>query len=267
MRAVDIDASAFSHYPQGFVPGDHVIVISESGRSPEPIAAARRMGIKPIVITNEMASPVAELSDVVVPLGGFKDSGVYTIGYTTTLVALAAIAEAGGVPIADAAGLADVAQIALADFDGQLVDVAAALDKAAFLDIVGQGTSAGTAQACALLFRESTAMPTAWHQTVQYLHGPMEPCGPASAVLLFGDGRERAMAAQLRDAGALVIGFSTQPGDADPGMHRLSVPAEGYAGAVAEAVFAQCLAADLAELRHRAVGKFKFPQDDTKLPV
>lgn len=265
VRAVNIDAAAFAHYPDGFAPGEHVIVISESGRSPEPIAAARRMGVTPIIVTSDLASPITQLSGTVVPLGGFKDSGVYTIGYTTTLVALAAIAEAHGVPVADTLWLADVAEAALHQFSGTLAPVATALDEAAFLDIVGQGVGAGSAQAAALLFRESCGLPTAAHQTIQYLHGPMEPCGPSSAVLLFGDARELGVAAQLREAGALVIGFAAHPGDELPGMHRLSVAAGGVAAAVAEVVFAQLLACELAGLRHRDVGHFRFPQDDTKL--
>ena len=75
-RAVNVDASAVAHYLAGCPLADHVIVISESGRSPEPIAAARWWGIRPIVVTNVPASPVAEVADLVVPLGGFTDSGV-----------------------------------------------------------------------------------------------------------------------------------------------------------------------------------------------
>ena len=267
-RAVNIDASAVAHYPEGFMPGEHLIVISESGRSPEPIAAARRFGVaNPIVVTNFPASQVTALSDDIVPLGGYKDSGVYTIGYTTTLVALASIARAHGADIGDPMALADAAEATLAQFTGKLADDATALDKASFLDLVGQGTGAGSAQAAALLFRESCALPTAFHQTQQYLHGPMEVCGEASAILLFGDARELSIAAQLREAGALTIGFAAHPGDAAPGLHRLDVPAEGLAGAVAEVVFAQLLAAELSTMRHRHVGHFQFEQKDTKLPI
>ena len=267
-RAVNIDASAVAHYPQGFMPGEHLIVISESGRSPEPIAAAKRFGVpNPIVVTNVPGSSVTALSDHIVPLGGYKDSGVYTIGYTTTLVALAAIARAHGADLGDPVALASAAEATLAQFTGALADDAAALDKALFLDIVGQGTSAGSAQAAALLFRESCGLPTAFHQTQQYLHGPMEACGAASAILLFGDARELAAASQLRESGALTIGFAAHPGDEAPGLHRLETKAEGLAGAASEVVFAQLLACELSAIRNRQVGHFKFEQQDTKLPA
>ncbi|MCL2464453.1 MAG: SIS domain-containing protein, partial [Micrococcales bacterium] len=265
VRAVNLDASGIAHYPQGFRPADHLIVISESGRSPEPIAAATRLGGRPVVITNEPDSPVAQLADVLVPLGGFTDSGVYTIGYTTTLVALAAVARAHGVDLGDPQRLVHLAQVALTDFDPVAAQVARALDACGFADIVGQGVAAGSAQAAALLFRESTALATAAYETLQYLHGPMESCGAGTGVLLFGDGRERGIATQLRAAGATVVAAVTEPGADEPGVHRLSVAADGYPAAVPQVVFAQLVAAELAALRHRDVGRFGFPQPDTKL--
>ena len=251
-RAVNLDASAVAHYPAGFPVAEHVLVLSESGRSPEPIAAVERLAVRPIVVTNDPASPLARLGAVVVPLGGFTDSGVYTVGYTTTLVALAALAAAGGVPLADPAGLAGVAATALAECDAPAHQFAAALDRCAFLDLVGQGVAYGSAQAAALLLREAAHLPTAPYETLQYLHGPMECDGPASAVLLFGERRERALADQLAQAGVLV--------------HRLAAD-PGYAGAITQIVFAQLVAADLAARRGLDVGRWRYPQTDTKLPA
>ena len=265
VRAINLDASAVARFPEGYKPADHVIVVSESGRSPEPVAAAARLGVVPIVVTNDPASPVAAGARLVVPLGGFKDSGVYTIGYTTTLVALASIASAFGVPIADAGALAGIAATALADFADAAPSLAVALDDRWFLDIVGQGPSAGSAQAAALLFREAPGLATSPFETLQYIHGPMESSGPHSATLLFGDGRENGVAAQLRDAGAFVVQLVTHPGDT-PGVYHLSQPVDGYAGAVAEIIFAQLVAAELAARRRVKVGEFRFPQTDTKLP-
>jgi len=253
VRAINLDASAVARFPEGYKPADHVIVVSESGRSPEPIAAAARLGVEPIVVTNDPTSPVAAGARLVAPLGGFVDSGVYTIGYTTTLVALASIAEAFGATFVDPATLAGVADMALARYAAGASSLAANLDERRSLDIVGQGPSAGSAQAVALLFREACGMATAPFETLQYLHGPMESCGPHTATMLFGDGRENGIAAQLRDASTLVIQFVAQFG---------AVP---YAAAVEEIIFAQLLAAELAGQRGIKVGEFRFPQPDTKL--
>ena len=266
VRAINLDASAVAGFRDEYRPADHVIVVSESGRSPEPIAAAAKLGVAPIVVTNDPSSPVTAGARVVVPLGGFTDSGVYTIGYTTTLVALAAIARAHGVDLGDPARLASVAATALTDFADAAPGIAQALDERWFVDVVGQGTSAGSAQAAALLFREAPGLASAPFETLQYLHGPMESSGPHTATLLFGDGRERGVASQLRDAGAYVVQMVTHPGDGGDVL-RLSIAADGYAGAVAEIVFAQLIAAELADRRSVAVGQFRYPQPDTKLPL
>ena len=264
IRAINLDASAVASFRDGYRPADHVIVVSESGRSPEPIAAAARLGVAPVVVTNDPSSPVTAGALAVVPLGGFVDSGVYTIGYTTTLVALAAIARAHGVDLGDPARLASVAAAALADFAPAAPDIARALDERWCVDIVGQGTSAGSAEAAALLFREAPGMASAPFETLQYLHGPMESSGPHTSTILFGDGRERGVASQLRNAGAYVVQMVTHPGVGDDVFH-LGVAADGYAGAVAEIVFAQLIAAELADRRGVAVGQFRFPQPDTKI--
>jgi len=265
VRAINLDASAVAGFPDGYRPADHVIVVSESGRSPEPIAAVAKLGVAPIVVTNDPASPVTTGARVVVPLGGFMDSGVYTIGYTTTLVALAAIAQAHGVILCDPAALAGIAATALEDFSDAAAAIAEALDARWCVDIVGQGVSAGSAQAAALLLREAPGLASAPFETLQYLHGPMESSGPHTATLLFGDGRERGVASQLRDAGAYVVQMAAHPGDGHDVL-RLSVAAYGYAGAVAEIVFAQLIAAELADRRGATVGQFRYPQPDTKLP-
>jgi len=254
VRAINLDASAVARFPAGYKPADHVIIVSESGRSPEPIAAAAKLGVAPIVVTNDLTSPVTKGAKLVLDLGGFTDSGVYTIGYTTTLVVLASIAEAFGVTVATSATLADVAEDALARYADVAPGVAAELGGRLSLDIVGQGPSFGSAQAVALLFREACGLATAPFETLQYLHGPMESCGPHTATMLFGDGRENGIAAQLRDARTLVIQLVTQP-DNRP-----------YAAAVEEIIFAQLVAAELAENRGIKVGDFRFPQADTKLP-
>jgi len=265
VRAINLDASAVARFPDGYRPAEHVIVVSESGRSPEPIAAAAKLGVAPVVVTNDPSSPVTAGARVVVPLGGFTDSGVYTIGYTTTLVALTAIARTAGVTLCEPAVMAEVAATALADFAADAPVIAGELDKRWFLDVVGQGPSAGSAQAAALLFRESSGMAGAPFETLQYLHGPMESSGPHSATLLFGDGREGGIAEQLRADRALAIQMVPHPGD-EPDIHHLSVAADGYAGTVAEIVFAQLIAAELAARRGIQVGQFRFPQPDTKLP-
>jgi len=266
-RAVNIDASAVAHYPDGAHLADHLIVISESGRSPEPIAAAQRLGLPPIVVTNDPTSPAADLADVLVPLGGVVDSAAHTVGYTATLVALAAVAQAYGWPLVDPFSLADVAAAALADFGPPSPAVAEAIGSRRFLDIVGQGLAYGSAHEAALLFREGTGTPTAAHETIQYLHGPMEGCGRTAAALLYGDAREHGIASQLRQAGVYVHQLDTHPGEPAPGLIRTSRAVDGYAATITQAIVAQVVTAELAEQRGVEAGQFRFRQTDTRLPV
>jgi glucosamine--fructose-6-phosphate aminotransferase (isomerizing) len=76
--------------------GAAVVGISQSGESPDLVAVveqARSQGRPTIAITNETSSPLAEISDVVVPLhAGPELSVAATKTYTTSLMAIAMIA-------------------------------------------------------------------------------------------------------------------------------------------------------------------------------
>jgi glucosamine--fructose-6-phosphate aminotransferase (isomerizing) len=76
--------------------GAAVVGISQSGESPDLVAVveqARSQGRPTIAITNETNSPLAEISDVVVPLhAGPELSVAATKTYTTSLMAIAMIA-------------------------------------------------------------------------------------------------------------------------------------------------------------------------------
>ncbi|MDR1833512.1 MAG: hypothetical protein LBQ92_02495 [Propionibacteriaceae bacterium] len=253
VRALNFDASAAAAFPQGYAPAEHLVIISESGRSPEPIAAAGRFGpAQRIVITNDLASPTAKLGETVIWLGGFLDSGVYTIGYTTTLAALAWVAKALGVPIADPDELAASGQPALDSGDGA-GEIAAVLRNAQSLDVVASGCSYGSAVAAALLLREVLGLPASAWETYQYLHGPSEAAPAAGSVLLYGGAREDALAQQLREAGIALA--------------RVPAAKAGFAGAIAEAVPVQLATAQLARERGIDVGAWRLPQPDIKLPA
>ncbi|MEA5054638.1 MAG: hypothetical protein VB093_14465 [Propionicimonas sp.] len=263
VRAVNLDASAASGYPVDRL-ADHVVLISESGRSPEPIAVAQTLPAgRRVVITNDPGAPLAQYGDVVIPLGGFTDSGVYTIGYTTTLVALARLARTAGVDLGDPAGFAGVATQALAAAAPHAASLAERLDGFSSLDIVGQGTSYGSAVAVALLVREAAGLASAPYETYQYLHGPMEGVRPPLGVLVFGDGRERALTTQLAQAGVDVIRFVADTSGAD--ARHLGRSTTGLATTVAEVVFTQVIVAELARRRSMRIGNWRFPQPDTKL--
>ena len=98
-RAVNLVASDLLLAAPGYQPADHYIIVSESGRSPEPIDAARSLTTgRRIGISNFPGAQIAEVLDVALGFGGFADSGVYTVGYTSTLMAYALLLDRVGIP-------------------------------------------------------------------------------------------------------------------------------------------------------------------------
>jgi glucosamine--fructose-6-phosphate aminotransferase (isomerizing) len=77
-----------------------VVAISQSGRTPdvvEYVRAARRRGALTVALTNDPGSPLAEGSDVVVPLcAGPEEAIAATKTYSASIAALALLAAAVG---------------------------------------------------------------------------------------------------------------------------------------------------------------------------
>ncbi len=86
--------------------GAAVLGISQSGQSPDVVgvlAAARLQGRPTIAITNDVASPLALVADVVIPLlAGTERSVAATKTYTATMQALIQLTiGAGGIRLSD----------------------------------------------------------------------------------------------------------------------------------------------------------------------
>jgi fructoselysine-6-P-deglycase FrlB-like protein len=273
IRSVNLTASDLAQTATGFQPGDHYVIVSESGRSPEPIAAARRLTHgRRLAITNFPDAAISDVADVIVPLGGFADSRVYTIGYTATLLAYSLLFDRVGVASSgEMKGVPDLVRRSLAGFSGVAAEVAAALGEVSSVDFVGHGFSYATATEGALLFRESLRIHTAAFETYQYLHGPMEALGRGPALVVFGDGREVGLARQAADAGVFTVLVTAAPDAGARGRHGnltvVPLPAgiEGFARSIVEMVLVQSVALAHSELTGTPVGEFLFHQDDTKL--
>jgi glucosamine--fructose-6-phosphate aminotransferase (isomerizing) len=276
VRAVNVTASDLDLTPEGFQPGDHYVVISESGRSPEPIRAAGRIaaGCR-IGITNDPRAPLAATVDTVVPLGGWADSPVYTTGFTGTLLAFAALVrhQRPSSRITHPGTVPDLVAGAVTDLAGRADQAARLLETVSAVDVVARGVSHASAAEGALLLREGTRLHAAAYDTFQYLHGPMESLGQGSGLIVFGGERELNMIDTVLDHGVKVV-LLTQAAEEDiprsEHENLLVVPLEpelrDIGRAVVETVFVQLLA-----LRHctRAgidIDEFRYDQPDTKLP-
>lgn len=276
VRGVNITASDLYDVVPGFEPGDHYLLVSESGRSPEPIrvAGALREGNR-IAVTNFASSPIAAVSDVVVCYGGFPDSPVYTAGYNATLMAYSALLRAAGLPAEsiDEAAVPALVEDALASFGAEADEIAAFFDGVGSVDLVGTGYSYTSAAQGALVFREALRLPTAPYETYQYLHGPMECAGHGTGLVLFDDGRGLDMVRSQADAGAKVLVVSAaSAGRLDELMHDnvrvLRLPDEAtrsFARVIVEAIVLHVVTEATAKRRGLVIEDFRFHQDDTKL--
>lgn len=252
------------------LPGALAIGISESGRSPETIDALARFRGHRIVVTNVAGSPVTEVADTVVPLGGVADAGVYVSGYTSTLAALALIGEALGLDCL-AAGVDDVPAlvrgwlpVAVAGVDGFLAAHYATASPAS-VECVGAGASFASAAETALLMREAGRTPSAAFQTDQYLHGPAEAVPGGFCGVVFGDGRADELVGVMVESGLPVLHVSTSPVS---GANGLALPeASPLATSVLEVVVGQVLAGRLGDRGGHELGTFRHQFAGTKLPV
>ncbi|MFA9445900.1 SIS domain-containing protein [Egicoccus sp. AB-alg6-2] len=207
--------------PSPRLDGAVVVGISQSGASPDLVAVlaeARRQGRPTLAITNEPASPLAEVADQVLALGAGPERAVAaTKTYTAQLGAVALIAAAlapaddgddlGRVPDAVASALADeavVAEVAArwADFDRCAV--------------LGRATGLATAHEWALKLQELAYVLAQPASPADFAHGPravVEPDFPVLAVAT--DGRWLAgmldTLAGLRQQGARTLVLADRP--------------------------------------------------------
>lgn len=275
VRGANLAASEVADYPDGFEPGDHYLLITESGRSPEPIAAARGRGEgRRIAITNYPGAAVSEVADHTIGYCGIHDSPVYTAGYLATLASYAAVMDAAGLPSGfDIDGLPQLVERALARYSPVAVELAERFDGARAADLIGRGFGVSSAMQGALLFREALRLNASGFETYQYLHGPVESAGAGTVLIVIGDGRELDLVPQAAEGGAQVIVLSAAGPDRPAGSEHgrvarvdLADTAAGFERTVVETVILQLLAEAVAERQGLVIEEFLYDQPDTKLP-
>ena len=171
-----------------------VLVISQSGRSPDLIAAARAAaagGALVVAMVNDADSPLAAAADVVIPLHAGPEVSVAAT--KSFIAALAAIVHLVARWTADSVLLA-----ALDDLPG-LLDRAWMLDWGACLPVllpvqnlyvVGRGPGFAIAQEAALKFKETSGLHAEAFSTAEVRHGPMTLVGAGFPVLAFAQDDE-----------------------------------------------------------------------------
>ena len=212
-----------------------VVGISQSGQSPDIVAVVaegRQQGALTLAITNDLRSPLAaEVEHCLELHAGPERSVAATKTYTTSLTALAMLA----------ASLAEDTN-RLAELDGlpEAVAQTLALDQTAqatanrwrFADrcvVVGRGYNYASAFEIALKLKELTYLIAEPYSPADFLHGPVamvERDFPALVVAPSGAtlANVRALARDLRDAGAELLVISDVPAMLQLGQTSLALP-------------------------------------------
>jgi glucosamine--fructose-6-phosphate aminotransferase (isomerizing) len=211
------------------------LAISQSGRSPDLLAAARGArdgGALLVALVNDSASPLADLADVVIPLdAGPELSVAATKSFITALGAIAALVACW----ADdqdllAAIEALPATLALA-WDSDWTLFVDALADAVGLYVLGRGPGFAAAQEAALKLKETCGLHAEAFSAAEVRHGPMALIHSGFPVIAFvpdDAGREGVdaaiAAARAQGATLLEVGGDDQQGPILPACHPALTP-------------------------------------------
>lgn len=179
--------------------GSLVWITSQSGRSGEVVELVERLrasrkSVRIIATTNDLDSPLAQASDVVIDLSCGAEATVSTKSYVNTLAAHAlAVASLTG---DDVGALRDELERvvgvlpALTRFTDGCTELAARIvgDGAPRMAFVGFGAQATTALTGALVMKEAAKVPAEGFAGGAFRHGPLELADPGLTVLMFPTG-------------------------------------------------------------------------------
>jgi glucosamine--fructose-6-phosphate aminotransferase (isomerizing) len=170
--------------------GALVVGISQSGRSPDIVAVleeGRRQGAATLALTNDVASPLAQVAEYVVDVqAGPELATAATKTYTAELLAMTLLSTAIDEPdAAERDQLAAVAQqmsAALA-LEDRARELAAQFATAERCVVLGRGYSYATAREWALKMQELSQVPALALSAADFEHGPLALAEPGLPVL------------------------------------------------------------------------------------
>ncbi len=252
--------------------GSAYIAFSASGRSEEP---AHAMELRPAAATYGIAkadaTPLSRVVKHMIATDSGADSGPNTTSYLGSLLTAALLADKVCTP--SGAQWPELSARAAATLDQtrkQADKAAKLLSGKKSIDCVGAGCAYGTAGYAALLIREAARIAAQDWDTLNFLHGPMEPNDKDSGVLLFGDGREVKLAKDLAAFGipsVLVTSRTNVDDEANLCRHPCAGLLERDWRRHSAGHPAQLLIATLSEDAGLPVCNFRYRQTDTKRDV
>ena len=227
--------------------GIPLIAISQSGRSPDLIAAAAAIqarGGLAIGFVNDLGSPLAALSNIVIPLHAGPELGVAA---TKTFVAsLTALLHLAAEWAADEPLRAALCTLPVLLANARRCDWSAALpllDGARNVLVLGRGYTLPIAAEAALKLKEVVGIEAEAFSTAEVAHGPMTLIGSGSLVFVFApiDAARPGVKARIDDfaaRGARVIGCG-EPHDFTAAALHLELPDASHPALAATAAILQ----------------------------
>lgn len=203
--------------------GELYLAISQSGRSDDLLAmtrSAKRSGALIVAVTNAVDSPLAEISDIVLPICAGPELSVAAtktfIGTASALARLTA-AWAGDDYLHRAIGRLPerLATAASLDWSG----VVPTLADAASLVIIGRGSTLAIAREAALKLKETCHRHAEAFSGAEFMHGPVSLVSRSYPILMLmptdaAAPGMRELASQLRRMGSSL--FVAEPGESSP---------------------------------------------------
>jgi glutamine---fructose-6-phosphate transaminase (isomerizing) len=251
---------------------DAYIALSASGRSVEP---AKAMELRPHAATFGIAktarTPLAGVVRAMIPTESGTDSSPNTTSYLGSLLALGLLTDRVGRTPSDTdwKRLPELVADLLEHCRDKVARAASLLAGPVSLDCVGDGAAFGIAGYISLLVREAARVAAQPWDTLNFLHGPMEPNDRRTGVVLFGRGREVALAKDLAGFGIPAVLITDRADVAETAnlvVIRVPSSSPGLADAILQTLPAQLLVAELMEAAGLPECKFRYRQTDTKLP-
>ena len=228
-------ASVYGRGPD--VSGMLALAISQSGQSPDILAAvtaAKQANALTVAMVNAEDSPLAELSDVTVPLhAGPERSVAATKSYIAALSAILHLASEWSSDGALADALAGAPALLRDAWRCDWSPLVRCLSNVRGLFVIGRGPGFGIAQEAALKLKETCQIQAEPFSAAEVRHGPMALVGPDFPVLVFRQSDETGAGIDelVRDVGdrgapAFVVG-GDYPGATSlpaPSAHALIEP-------------------------------------------
>ncbi len=226
-------ASVFTARPE--MAGVLALAISQSGRSPDLIAAAqaaRDGGALLVVMVNDPTSPLADIADVVIPLdAGPELSVAATKSFITSMTAIATLVAAWAEDDAMLDAIAALPDQLTRAWDSRWDRFVNALADEVGLYVLGRGPGFATAQEAALKLKETCGLHAEAFSAAEVRHGPMALIHSGFPVIAFvpdDAGREGVdaaiAAARAQGATMLEVGSDDPRGPVIPRTHPALTP-------------------------------------------